>query len=305
MEAILRIYTHYFIYYDIEMTQYANEIKISADNPKIGHVHKPNSEATLMGVNVNINSDGLRDKEYPVERGQKYRIIFLGDSITFGWGVEKEDTFETLLEVKLNEIKPTEVLNFGTGNYNSEQEVNLFFKKGQKYKPAHIVLFYFINDAEITPQKSKWEFLSHSRVITFFWSRIQGLMANLSESKSFKSYYSGLYSDDQQGWINTKKALTQMAQYSRANQIRFDVILLPELHNLNDYPLKAEHAKIITFLNENNINGIDLVPFFSSVEDPQELWVAADDAHPNKKAHQMIADFSFDFITRGIKWEKN
>jgi len=301
MEVIVRIYTHYFIFYDIEMTKYANKIKIPAHNPKIGHIHKPNSEATLMGVNVKINSDGLRDKEYPVEREQKYRIVFLGDSITFGWGVEKEDTFETLLESKLNEVRPTEVLNFGTGNYNSEQEVNLFFKKGQKYKPDHIVLFYFINDAEITPQKSKWQFLSHARVVTFFWSRIHSLMANLSESKSFKSYYSELYDDSQEGWIHTKKALRQMAQYSRDNQIRFDVMLLAELHDLKDYPLKNEHSKIMSFLHENNINSIDLVPFFSSVEDSHELWVALDDAHPNKNAHQMIADFSFDFIAGGIK----
>ena len=75
-------------------------------------------------------------------------------------------------------------------------------------------------------------------------------MANLSASKSFKSYYSELYDDDQEGWINTKKAFRQMAQYCRDNQIRFDVVLLPELHNVKDYPLKAEHSKILMFLEE-------------------------------------------------------
>ena len=169
MEVIMRVYTHYSIFYDVEMTRYANKIKKSSADPKIGHVHKPNSDATLMGVNVKINSGGLRDKEYPLDHAQKYRIIFLGDSLTFGWGVEKVNTFEILLEGKLNKIRPTEVLNFGTGNYNTEQEVNLFLKEEKKYKPDHAVLFYFINDAEVTPKKSAWNFLSHSRAITFYW----------------------------------------------------------------------------------------------------------------------------------------
>ena len=301
MEIALRIYTHYSIFYDIEMTRYANQIKIPSDNPKIGHVHKPGSEAELMGVNVKINADGLRDKDYPVNRGKEYRIVVLGDSLTFGWGVEKKYAFETLLEEKLNSIRPTEILNFGTGNYNSEQEVNLFMEKGVKYKPDHVVLFYFINDAEVTPEKSGWEFLSYSRVITFYWSKIHSLMANLSESKSFKSFYSELYSDDSEGWINTRKSLSLMAQYCRDNEILFDVILLPELHNVVDYPLKEEHAKIMAFLKENSINSIDLTQFFSSVKEPHKLWVALDDAHPNKIAHSMISDYSYDFIAGGIK----
>jgi len=301
MEFTVRVYTNYSIFYDIEMTKYANQVKRPSDNLKIGHVHRPGVEATLMGVNVKINSDGLRDRDYSVNRGKKHRIIFLGDSLTFGWGVEKEDTFESLLEEKLDRIRPTEILNFGTGNYNSEQEVNLFLEKGVKYNPDLVVLFYFINDAEGTPEKSRWDFLGLSRLITFYWSKIHSLMANLSESKSFKSFYSDLYKDDQEGWINSKKAIRQIAQYCKDNAIRFEVILLPELHNVQDYPLKEEHAKIMAFLKENNINGFDLTPSFSSVTEPHKLWVALDDAHPNAIAHRMIAEFSFDILKEGIK----
>ena len=34
---------------------------------------------------------------------QQTRMIFLGDSMTLGWGVEKKDTFESILEQKLDE----------------------------------------------------------------------------------------------------------------------------------------------------------------------------------------------------------
>jgi len=46
----LRVYTHYTICYDIEMTRYANELKIPSANPRIGHVHRPSSSSTLMGL---------------------------------------------------------------------------------------------------------------------------------------------------------------------------------------------------------------------------------------------------------------
>ncbi len=158
-EGLIRCLERKFLFYDIEMTRYANEFKQDAKNPGIGHVHRPRARAILMGVPVQINADGFRDDDYSVGRSQKYRIIFLGDSLTFGWGVRREDSFEHLLEKALSERYPTEIINFGTGNYNTEQEVNLFIERGLKYQPNKVVLFYFINDAEPLPKKSHWGFL--------------------------------------------------------------------------------------------------------------------------------------------------
>ena len=47
-EIGLRIYLRQHIFYDIEMSRYANLLKIDAENPKIGHVHRPNRVARLM-----------------------------------------------------------------------------------------------------------------------------------------------------------------------------------------------------------------------------------------------------------------
>src|SRR5262245_51134411 len=76
-ELALRVYTHYTIFYDIEMTRYANELKIPSPNPRIRHVHRPSSSGTLMGVPVHINADGLRDRDYPLARNDSRRIVFL------------------------------------------------------------------------------------------------------------------------------------------------------------------------------------------------------------------------------------
>ena len=299
LEITLQIYTRLFIYYDVEMSRYAVEVKTKSDNPKIGHEHKPNAEAYLMGTDVVINSDGLRDDEYATERNEKYRIAVLGDSLTFGWGVEKEETFEVLLEEMLSETRPTEMINFGHGNYNTEQQVNLFKEKGLKYNPDKVVLFYFINDAEVTPTRSGWLWVSRLRSVTFLWSRVRGLLTRTNPGQTFESFYSDLYVDGQPGYEAMKAAFLELRGITEERGIELQVVMLPELHDLVDYPFTDVYNKVASFLSENEINYIDLTSQFLGYEDAVGLWVAPDDAHPNALAHRMIADYSKDFIAKG------
>lgn len=75
----------------------------------------------LQGVPVMINAEGLRDYEYDYQRPAGVtRILALGDSVTFGWGVKLEDTYPKVLERLLNGGESRdryEVLNCGVGNY--------------------------------------------------------------------------------------------------------------------------------------------------------------------------------------------
>jgi lysophospholipase L1-like esterase len=297
--VFMQIYTRIFIYYDVEMSRYAVEVKQRADNPNIGHVHRPGAEAYLMGVDVSINSDGLRDNEYPVERTNKYRIAVLGDSLTFGWGVEKELTYEVQLEEMLSESRPTEMINFGHGNYNTVQQLNLFKEKGLKYNPDKVVLFWFINDAEVTPVRSKWLWVSRLRSVTFLWSRVRGLLSRGSSGQTFESFYSDLYEDDQPGFIAMKEAFLELRGITEELSIELKVVMIPELHNLVEYPFAAEYDKVSSFLESNDVAVLDLTESFAGYENPAELWVAMDDAHPNALAHRMIAEYSVGFLQQG------
>lgn len=300
-EIVIRIYLHYNTVYDIEMTRYGLYLKKDTDNPNIVFEHEPDSSMKLMNVMVNINSDGMRDKEYPVQKDNKYRIIFLGDSLTLGWGVVKEDTFEQILEEKLNSRYPTEIINFGIGNYNTVQEVNLFIEKGIKYQPDKVVLFYFVNDAEVTPKKSKLWFLGYSEFISFYWSRIHALMDKNLPSRSFKDYYSALYDEKQPGWITAKKAILQLEEISENENFQLQIVLLPELHDTKNLIFGDSYNKISRFLEKNNIDYINLGKLFENQNNEMELWVSYDDAHPNKIADKIIAEALIDFISKGTK----
>ena len=68
-------------------------------------IFPPHAEHTYASVDfqytVHINSLGLRDREIARDRGDAYRIAALGDSYTYGWGVEIEQTWLRQVEERL------------------------------------------------------------------------------------------------------------------------------------------------------------------------------------------------------------
>jgi len=68
------------------------------------HVYHPFTRTDLV-MEVKINSMGLREREITPEffSPEVYRILAIGDSGTFGFGVNMEERFSTRLEVLLRQ----------------------------------------------------------------------------------------------------------------------------------------------------------------------------------------------------------
>lgn len=182
--------------YDVEMWKYAVSLKKSVDDPR-SHVHIPNSSRRIMGASVSINSKGLRDREYSYEKSEgTFRILVLGDSVTFGFGVEMERTYPKLLEKWLNESgkRNYEVINAGVGNYNTLQELSAYELDLFRYRPDMIVLGFYLNDAEKT-QKYVENFLSKRSIsYAFIVSAWRKIAAVMNPNLRYGEYYSLLYS---------------------------------------------------------------------------------------------------------------
>jgi len=69
-----------------------------------------------------INNLGFRGRDVPAARRTRHRIVTLGDSFTFGWGVDVEDSWPRVLEVRLQERGiDVEVANLGQpGGYPAQ-----------------------------------------------------------------------------------------------------------------------------------------------------------------------------------------
>jgi lysophospholipase L1-like esterase len=298
MEMALRVAFAHSLDFSMEMWKYATQLKQPVANPQLSFVHAPNRSAFLMGAPVSINSHGLRDREYSEAKPPHvYRVMMLGDSTTFGWGVRQEETAAKFLERKLNAHLPpgydkVEVLNAGVGNYDTVQEVTYYETRGRVFNPDLVVLVFFINDPEPVPVEKKGLFIDRSYLIAFLTNRFDGVLRHMGMRPNWKQYYSSLYNDDRPGFQACKKALGSLADSTRSNGSSALVAILPELLQINgdSYPFKAAHTKIKDVLAANHVPVLDLIDGIKDHGPEETLWVTPADDHPNAKANDLVSD---------------
>ena len=105
----------------------------------------------FAGVPVHINSLELRDpREYDLaKKPNTFRILFLGDSVTFGHGSVYEHTYPYLIEQRLKAWRPDvdwQVWNAAVPGYNTSQELAHLLEVGDRFRPDLVVVGFFDND---------------------------------------------------------------------------------------------------------------------------------------------------------------
>ncbi|MEA1949263.1 MAG: SGNH/GDSL hydrolase family protein [Thermodesulfobacteriota bacterium] len=97
-------------------------------------------------VRVRCNSQGLRDSEKRFAKPPGIRrIVVLGDSFMWGYGVENEEMFSAVLQDLLS---GSETVNFGVNGYSTVQELVRLEIEGLRYEPDVTVLVFVWNDLE-------------------------------------------------------------------------------------------------------------------------------------------------------------
>lgn len=99
-------------------------------------------------VAVRINSKGLRDAERPYAKppGAR-RLLMIGDSFTFGYGVEESQRFASLLQNSLRAHDPrAEVIDAGVPSWSTADELLFLREEGWKYHPDAVVDCFYEND---------------------------------------------------------------------------------------------------------------------------------------------------------------
>jgi hypothetical protein len=114
---------------------------------------RPGVRGRFLGAAVAINSLGMRDGERELaKKPETFRIVGLGDSLMFGWGVSHEETFLALLEKQLNagsSGRRFEVWNLAVPGYNSVQEVETFAAKADAIEPDLVIVNWVGNDMDL------------------------------------------------------------------------------------------------------------------------------------------------------------
>ncbi|MBF0275969.1 MAG: SGNH/GDSL hydrolase family protein [Nitrospinae bacterium] len=113
-----------------------------------GWLYKENVQCNFsskeFNTTVTTNNYGFRDEDFALEKKDHVkRIVVLGDSFTFGWGVEQNERFTEVVEKGFN--NSVELYNFGVSGYSTLQEL-ILFKRALKFKPDIALLTFYDND---------------------------------------------------------------------------------------------------------------------------------------------------------------
>ncbi len=111
---------------------------------------RPSLDVQSQGARIRTNSLGLRARAIGKKSPGETRILSLGESSTFGVGVDARDTYGAVLERELNRDtdprKFTRVINAGVSVYSSFQSLKYLELRGHRLEPDWILFYHELND---------------------------------------------------------------------------------------------------------------------------------------------------------------
>ena len=252
------------------------------------------------------------------------RLVFLGDSFTFGEGVWFEDTYaeQTVKFLQAENLSERynnlHALNLGVAGYNTPQELNLLRKVGLPAQPDIVILGFVLNDAEPplfqTDPRTGQPFRVRREIEEMtsieqpegliYKSRIVRLIAQMRQGRAMHrrtiEYYRSLYDETNPHWVACQSSLASLVSACRGNNIPCVVVIFPLLIQLNeDYPFSDIHKEIKSIVENAGGTCVDLLPSLRG-RTATSLWVHPTDHHPNEIVHRLAGEqIAKEIVARG------
>jgi len=264
---------------------------------------RPNVTSGSLGFPVRTNSMGFRDRDFEIPKPDGiYRIVSLGDSITFGIFAAPEQTYSKILEGLLNaggSERRYEVVNAGVSGYNAIQLSINYTEKAAKYEPDLLLVGFFPDDLEppkIPRNMGYFDYLlrSNSYLYRFVSHRIAATRRQSLSGKLGQDFTAE--GARQEG----RRAIRKLIEQARQRGAKIYYLIHPVL----DDSYQTRFSKdLIGLLIPYKVPYLDLFPRYrKSGEDFAALRVEpTDSTHPSVLGHRMIAEWIFkDMSARGM-----
>lgn len=252
-----------------------------------------------------INGHGFRGVEVDLRDRNPFRIAVLGDSFTYGYGVDDHETLPVHLEriLNANGKRGIQVLNFGIGGYNSVQVARLIRNKVIAFNPNIVIYNYFPNDAELYRQEGNpllyecasmfswkrpvFKTLASSHLVEFIARRIG--LRHVTRHGQDPNYWNLIHHPFWPGWWVVKLALEEMKKTTEEAGIPFCVVLLP-YDDLPSQSKKENIGRIIELCERLDIPVIDISGCFVDVRSYDGLWTSVGPPHYSNRGNKLVAE---------------
>jgi hypothetical protein len=255
-----------------------------------------------------LNADGLRDVDYGPKQPGSYRILLIGDSFTFGSGVEDDAAiWPAILERRLGELRPLpdvrtyEVLNGGIAGSLTDKWVALYRQQRELFQPDLVLVVFFIRDgtrmedvqndlANASLDRIHAEPLARvSKTYRYFREKLLAIHFAHQLERFFVDSYVGTPEQTAE-WQRAQRNLVVLRDMAGAGGARFGMASFPMLYGLEraPYPFQPAMDALEAFCRANGVPHLSLLPVFRGRQS-SDLWVSTANKHPNAAGHAIAA----------------
>ena len=253
---------------------------------------------------VSTNSDGLRSPDStPENTSDRFRIMTLGCSTTFGWGVEDNQTYPSRLQQYLDEETPQsiEVINGGQPGYTSFQGAWLWENTLQHYKPDVVLIGYVVQDARKAAYTDKSQAIlqGDNRFLKdHFLYRMKSYMAlravlgsiQIQAKERGEGDEGGVFRVPPEDYVHNIRELISSIKNQGGTPVLFG------------YPLERSgytemHRKILSAAGEElDVLFLDVQERMEQATQTGEYYFKRDRGHANANGNGLIAKWVFDYL---------
>ena len=300
-----------------------------SDDPELIYELAAGLRGRFMGAPLATDAQGMRvPASGPAPEGA-LRIVGIGDSHTFGWGVLWEETFLVRLAERFREEHPdapgVSVWNLAVPGYNTAQEAEVLARKALPLAPALVVLLASRNDAGlanfIRAPRDSWS-LERSYLVDLVEIRVKHLLRAEGFRNRFlqrglartrdavgESFLHGVGEAElagvpaelrhMAGFEAVDRALDRIAEIAGANALP---VVLAFYEEPGDTPLRARmHARAAALGMAVADLATPLATHLARSGDARSaLYLSESDPHPTPLHHRLIADGLYEQHVRAI-----
>lgn len=238
------------------------------------------------------------------------RIVIVGDSFTWGDGVEADEAYPVVLENMLRERRgeeAIEVTSWSRPGWNTWREWKSLQPQLPMLDPDLLIIGYCINDAEPLNRRQLMELRKVMRTaqhepsspfVTWSYNHTQlgALLYNFFENrrvrKTVTAYYQTLYDEGRSGWVRAQDALVLFSKLAKQQSFPVLLVVFPIFDSELDYHYgyRNLHPVIEAAATRAGIEVLDLLPAYEGFDGRDLAVVPFSNAHPSPLAHRVAAE---------------
>ena len=245
---------------------------------------------------LSVNRWGMRDQDHElIPPANTYRIAMLGASSVMGWGVGDGETFEALVESRLNRERPSvadtsyEMLNFAVPGYQPPQQLTAL-DKALTFSPNAVI--YVATGRELSRAMSYLVEVVRKKIEIPYEPlrdivRKAGLDPSMDEATSLRR----LEPFSIEILSSTYRRIVEQAQAHGAVAV---FVFLPQVR---EGTWQEETSETLRVAESAGFVVIDMADVYKG-QDIAAIRLAEWDDHPNRRGHQLIASRLYDELQK-------